>query len=77
MNYKGEEEGRRKITIVIFVSGILNLGIIILCLYSLSFGMEGFLSTISVVTIIALFSAIVGAFGGFIFGIPRTPSPQG
>lgn len=61
---------------ILFVSIILFSGAVVLCLYSLSLGVDNFLSVISISTMIAFSSAIVGAFIGFIFGIPRTPASK-
>jgi hypothetical protein len=61
---------------ILFVSIILFSGAVILCLYALSLGVDQFLSIISISTMIAFSSAIVGAFIGFIFGIPRTPASK-
>jgi|WetSurSiteA1Bulk_404760.scaffolds.fasta_scaffold02171_4 hypothetical protein len=61
---------------ILFVSLILFSGAVILCTYSLSLGVDRFLSVISIATMIAFSSAIVGAFIGFIFGIPRTPASK-
>ncbi len=61
---------------ILFVSIILFSGAVILCTYSLSLGVDQFLATISISAMIAFSSAIVGAFIGFIFGIPRTPASK-
>ena len=61
---------------ILFVSIILFSGALILCMYSFSLGVDQFLSVISISTMIAFSSAIVGAFIGFIFGIPRTPASK-
>ncbi|HEY6438023.1 MAG TPA: hypothetical protein VIY47_15640, partial [Ignavibacteriaceae bacterium] len=61
---------------ILFVSIILFSGAVILCTYSLSLGADQFLSVISISAMIAFSSAIVGAFIGFIFGIPRTPASK-
>ncbi len=68
------DEGKGKSTL--FVSIVLLSGSVILCTYSLSLGAEQFLSVISISAMIAFSSAIVGAFIGFIFGIPRTPASK-
>jgi hypothetical protein len=67
-----ESKGRS----IIFVSIVLLSGGIILCLYSLSMGTNKFMATISISAMIAFTSSIVGAFIGFIFGIPRTPASK-
>jgi hypothetical protein len=59
-----------------FLSVVLACGSIFILLYSLNFGLENFLSFVSVSMLIALTSGIVGAFVGFIFGIPRTPASK-
>jgi hypothetical protein len=66
------EEGKGKS--ILFITSILITGVIIICFYALARGTENFLSILSLSAIIALTSAIVGAFIGFIFGIPRTPA---
>jgi hypothetical protein len=66
------EEGKGKS--ILFITSILVTGVIIICFYALARGSENFLSILSLSAIIALTSAIVGAFIGFIFGIPRTPA---
>lgn len=66
------EEGKGKS--ILFITSILVTGVIIICFYALARGAENFLSILSLSAIIALTSAIVGAFIGFIFGIPRTPA---
>lgn len=68
------DQGKGKSTL--FVSIVLLSGSVILCTYSLSLGAEQFLSVISISAMIAFSSAIVGAFIGFIFGIPRTPASK-
>lgn len=67
---KNEESKGRSIYFITFV---LVMGVIVICLYALAQGTKNFLSILSISAIIALTSAIVGAFIGFIFGIPRTP----
>lgn len=69
---KDESKGKS----ILFVSLILISGAVILCAYSFSLGVDNFLSVISISTMIAFSSAIVGAFIGFIFGIPRTPASK-
>jgi len=69
---KDESKGKS----ILFVSLILFSGALILCAYSFSLGVDNFLSVISISTMIAFSSAIVGAFIGFIFGIPRTPASK-
>lgn len=71
-----EQNDESKGKSILFVSIILFSGAVILCLYSLSLGVDNFLSVISISTMIAFSSAIVGAFIGFIFGIPRTPASK-
>ena len=70
--YEKQEEGKGKS--IFFITFILVIGAVIICFYSLAQGTEKFLSILSISAIIALTSAIVGAFIGFIFGIPRTPA---
>lgn len=71
-----EQNDESKGKSILFVSIILFSGAVILCLYSFSLGVDNFLSVISISTMIAFSSAIVGAFIGFIFGIPRTPASK-
>ncbi|MDZ7605952.1 MAG: hypothetical protein U5K79_10295 [Cyclobacteriaceae bacterium] len=59
-----------------FLSIVLGGGSIFILLYSLNIGLDNFLSFVSVSMLIALTSGIVGAFVGFIFGIPRTPASK-
>lgn len=59
-----------------FVAKILVAGVIVLCIYSFSLGIDNFLLTISISAMVAFTSSIVGAFIGFIFGIPRTPASK-
>ena len=68
------EEGKGKS--IFFITFILVFGVFIICIYSIANGTEKFLSILSISAIIALTSAIVGAFIGFIFGIPRTPAAK-
>ena len=75
-NRSDENKETSKGKSILFVSLILFSGAVILCTYSLSLGVDRFLSVISIATMIAFSSAIVGAFIGFIFGIPRTPASK-
>jgi len=75
-NRSDENKETSKGRSILFVSLILFSGAVILCTYSLSLGVDRFLSVISIATMIAFSSAIVGAFIGFIFGIPRTPASK-
>lgn len=68
------EEGKSKS--IFFITFILVVGVAIIFIYSIAHGTENFLSIFSISAIIALTSAIVGAFIGFIFGIPRTPAAK-
>ena len=75
-NRSDENKETSKGRSIMFVSLILFSGAVVLCTYSLSLGVDRFLSVISIATMIAFSSAIVGAFIGFIFGIPRTPASK-
>lgn len=68
------EEGKGKS--IFFITLILVIGVVIIFIYSIAHGTDKFLSILSISAIIALTSAIVGAFIGFIFGIPRTPAAK-
>lgn len=68
------EEGKGKS--IFFITLILVIGVVIIFIYSIAHGADKFLSILSISAIIALTSAIVGAFIGFIFGIPRTPAAK-
>lgn len=68
------EEGKGKS--IFFITLILVIGVVIILIYSIAHGTDKFLSILSISAIIALTSAIVGAFIGFIFGIPRTPAAK-
>lgn len=68
------EEGKGKN--IFFITLILVIGVVIILIYSIAHGTDKFLSILSISAIIALTSAIVGAFIGFIFGIPRTPAAK-
>lgn len=70
------EEDKSKGRSILFVSIVLFSGALILCAYAFSLGVDQFLSVISISTMIAFSSSIVGAFIGFIFGIPRTPASK-
>jgi len=72
--YEKQEEGKGKS--IFYITFLLAMGVLIICLYSIALGTEKFLSVLSISAIIALTSTIVGAFIGFIFGIPRTPASK-
>jgi len=72
--YEKQEESKGKS--IFYITFMLAMGVLIICLYSIALGTEKFLSVLSISAIIALTSAIVGAFIGFIFGIPRTPAAK-
>lgn len=72
--YEKQEENKGKS--IFYITFLLAMGVLIICLYSIALGTEKFLSVLSISTIIALTSTIVGAFIGFIFGIPRTPAAK-
>jgi hypothetical protein len=72
--YEKQEENKGKS--IFYITFMLGMGVLIICLYSFALGTEKFLSVLSISAIIALTSAIVGAFIGFIFGIPRTPAAK-
>jgi len=72
--YEKQEEGKGKS--IFYITFMLGIGVLIICLYSIALGTEKFLSVLSISAIIALTSTIVGAFIGFIFGIPRTPAAK-
>jgi hypothetical protein len=72
--YEKQEEGKGKS--IFYITFLLAMGVLIICLYSIALGTEKFLSVLSISAIIALTSTIVGAFIGFIFGIPRTPAAR-
>ena len=55
----GEQNDESKGKSILFVSIILFSGAVILCLYSLSLGVDNFLSVISISTMIAFSSAIL------------------
>ena len=61
---------------ILFVSLVLFSGGVVLCIYSFSIGTGEFMTTLSISAMIAFTSSIVGAFIGFIFGIPRTPASK-
>jgi len=73
---KKENKEEKKGSSILFVSGVLISGGLVLCIYSISLGINKFLFTISICAMIAFTSLIVGAFVGFIFGIPRTPATK-
>jgi len=72
--YEKQEENKGKS--IFYITFMLGMGVLIICLYSIALGTEKFLSVLSISAIIALTSTIVGAFIGFIFGIPRTPAAK-
>ncbi|MDZ7626608.1 MAG: hypothetical protein U5J96_19430 [Ignavibacteriaceae bacterium] len=72
--YEKQEENKGKS--IFYITFMLGMGVLIICLYSIALGSEKFLSVLSISAIIALTSTIVGAFIGFIFGIPRTPAAK-
>lgn len=72
--YEKQEESKGKS--IFYITFMLGMGVLIICLYSIALGTEKFLSVLSISAIIALTSTIVGAFIGFIFGIPRTPASK-
>ena len=72
--FEKQEEGKGKS--IFYITFLLAIGVLIICLYSIALGTERFLSVLSISAIIALTSTIVGAFIGFIFGIPRTPAAR-
>jgi len=72
--YEKQEESKGKS--IFYITFMLAMGVLIICLYSIALGTEKFLSVLSISAIIALTSTIVGAFIGFIFGIPRTPASK-
>jgi len=72
--FEKQEEGKGKS--IFYITFLLAMGVLIICLYSIALGTEKFLSVLSISAIIALTSTIVGAFIGFIFGIPRTPASK-
>jgi hypothetical protein len=72
--YEKQEENKGKS--IFYITFMLGMGVLIICLYSFALGTEKFLSVLSISAIIALTSTIVGAFIGFIFGIPRTPAAK-
>ncbi|HSW55942.1 MAG TPA: hypothetical protein VLH59_12715 [Ignavibacteriaceae bacterium] len=72
--YEKQEESKGKS--IFYITFMLGMGVLIICLYSFALGTEKFLSVLSISAIIALTSTIVGAFIGFIFGIPRTPAAK-
>ena len=72
--YEKQEENKGKS--IFYITFMLGMGVLIICLYSIALGTEKFLSVLSISAIIALTSTIVGAFIGFIFGIPRTPASK-
>ena len=74
MQEKNESKEEKKGKSILFVSIVLVSGGLVLCIYSISLGINKFLFTISICAMIAFTSLIVGAFVGFIFGIPRTPA---
>src|SRR3989339_920400 len=73
---KKENKEEKKGSSILFVSGVLISGGLVLCIYSISLGIDKFLFTISICTMVAFTSSIVGTFVGFIFGIPRTPATK-
>ena len=76
MQEKNESKEEKKGKSILFVSIVLVSGGLVLCIYSISLGINKFLFTISICAMIAFTSLIVGAFVGFIFGIPRTPATK-
>ncbi len=70
--YGNEDKGNS----ILFVFAFLFFGVVIIGIYSISLGRSELFSTFSIALMIALTSAIAGAFIGFIFGIPRTPASR-
>lgn len=70
--YFDKDDKERRGGSILFILSIFLIGFIVIVIYAIGIGWQDFISTIGIAFSIALASAMVGAFLGFIFGIPRT-----